>query len=840
MSLRALWNNYTAASSRSAANDMGLPPPGTPVAVGIDSARFLKMCQDGKLLDKKFKRADVDLVFAKFSKGRRLDFGSFQLALVEVSLKKEQNGEDLVEQLLSHTADGPSIKGSTATPTRLHDDKTTYTGVYKAGGPTVIDYEKQSMNTLCDRSKRATVRGIPELAVYGPGGINVLMAPALPCSPFVHLPAGKNGTPGKRNTSSSAGASRLGTWDTDASFEEKAEAEAEDATDDIPTETIQQIKHIYKVYTAASSRSSANDMGLPPPPNPTATGIDSTRFLKLLKDGHVFNNFFKPFNVDLIFSKHSDRRRLNAKGLQASLVDVAARKGVSVTDVVMDLFTYTAEGPSVRGTFAESTRLHDDKSTYTGVYKAGGPTVVDYEKQSMNQLCDRTKRANLRGTPHVMIQGPGDKFVMPSTHNQGLDQSKDHYSRRAKAHGFTGINTGEQVAHVPPTPETVLGKYFNSNTNTSSASRRQSVTPGVARNRKTAEDKNRIYDSNAQHVNIAFLDGQGVSHLTEGADAGLTLADMDITQEQAESVETFYCQYEMHSRSFKEQQVLKADRGMTIDVFFGPGCGIDSSKFTKLCSDSSLFDEFFSRNDVDIVFTKHRGHTITQGKKMDFAGFQNALLEIAYKKGQKLGALIDQVASHTADGPSVTGATVLEANRFYDDKTTYTGTAGEHAVAENLHDAFGVETVKDDNDDEIDMSVTQEQLDGVQMIFSTFAAASKSSKSDSMSLLDSSRFAKLCVDGSLYDKANFTKENVDIVFTKHKSAVIKRRMDFEGFQNALLDIAARKKVPLGDMVDHLMDSAAGGPSNSGTTAESNRFHDDKNTYTGAYKNGGPI
>ena len=192
MSLEDLWASYRDASSRSAANDMGIPPAGHETTKGIDSARWMKLCKDGKLMDKKFRRVDVDLVFAKYAKQRRLDFEGFQHCLVEIALKKETDGELLVENLLANTVDGPSIKGSYAKPTRLHDDKSTYTGVYKAGGPTVIDYEKQGMSVLCDRTKRATLRGVPEIAVYGPGGINVLMAPTLPKSPFVHLPAGKN------------------------------------------------------------------------------------------------------------------------------------------------------------------------------------------------------------------------------------------------------------------------------------------------------------------------------------------------------------------------------------------------------------------------------------------------------------------------------------------------------------------------------------------------------------------------------------------------------------------------------------------------------------------------
>ena len=211
-SLRELWDAYTAASSRSAANDMGLPPPPNAVGVGIDGARFLKLCKDSKLFSikgHKFRPADTDLIFSKYHKKRRLDFSSFQKALVEMATKMDVNGEALVERLLTMTADGPSIKGTFAEAHRLHDDKSTYTGVYKAGGPTTIDYEKMGMNNLCDRSKKATLRGVPEIAVYGPGNINVLMAPNLPKSPFNHVPhahvsSGPN-TPGKGDKSWASG-----------------------------------------------------------------------------------------------------------------------------------------------------------------------------------------------------------------------------------------------------------------------------------------------------------------------------------------------------------------------------------------------------------------------------------------------------------------------------------------------------------------------------------------------------------------------------------------------------------------------------------------------------------
>ena len=199
--LHELWDAYTAASSRSAANDMGLPPPPNAIGVGIDGARFLKLCKDSKLFQvkgHKFRPADVDLIFSKHQNKRKLDFSSFQKALVEMATKMDVRGEALVDKMLNMTANGPSISGTFAQAHRLHDDKNTYTGVYKAGGPTTADYGNMGMDNLCDRTKKATLRGVPELSVYGPGNINVLMAPNLPKSPFMHVPHPNSGpnTPG--------------------------------------------------------------------------------------------------------------------------------------------------------------------------------------------------------------------------------------------------------------------------------------------------------------------------------------------------------------------------------------------------------------------------------------------------------------------------------------------------------------------------------------------------------------------------------------------------------------------------------------------------------------------
>lgn len=52
-------------------------------------------------------------------------------------------------------------------------------------------------------------------------------------------------------------------------------------------------------------------------------------------------------------------------------------------------------------TVAHENRFYDDKETYTGVHKAGGPTVVDRDKQGLESLLDRSD-ADVRGLKRVL------------------------------------------------------------------------------------------------------------------------------------------------------------------------------------------------------------------------------------------------------------------------------------------------------------------------------------------------------------------------------------------------------------------------------------------------------
>ena len=124
----------------------------------IDGRSFVKIFRDNNLLTKSFTSIDLDIIFAKNkSKGdRKLTFEQFEKCLKECSDKLKKDYCDLIS---SFSDNGPVYSGTKTESVKLHDDKTTYTGVYAKGGPSTIDNENGDLSNLLNR-KEATVRGI--------------------------------------------------------------------------------------------------------------------------------------------------------------------------------------------------------------------------------------------------------------------------------------------------------------------------------------------------------------------------------------------------------------------------------------------------------------------------------------------------------------------------------------------------------------------------------------------------------------------------------------------------------------------------------------------------------
>eukprot|EP01006_Ploeotia_vitrea_P001485 TRINITY_DN104937_c0_g1_i1.p1 TRINITY_DN104937_c0_g1~~TRINITY_DN104937_c0_g1_i1.p1 ORF type:complete len:153 (-),score=14.68 TRINITY_DN104937_c0_g1_i1:133-591(-) len=129
----------------------------------MDNAKFAKFCRDTKTLDKKFTSTDADLLFTKVKPkgGRKIQFGAFRDGcLPEIAKKKGISVDELVARITG--AGGPSSNSTKAEAVRFHDDKESYTGVYKQGGPSTVDRDPANLAYSIDRDKKSNVRGAVE------------------------------------------------------------------------------------------------------------------------------------------------------------------------------------------------------------------------------------------------------------------------------------------------------------------------------------------------------------------------------------------------------------------------------------------------------------------------------------------------------------------------------------------------------------------------------------------------------------------------------------------------------------------------------------------------------
>jgi hypothetical protein len=75
--------------------------------------------------------------------------------------------------------------------------------------------------------------------------------------------------------------------------------------------------------------------------------------------------------------------------------DVAKEAGVDLQWVKENLVSHGI--PQSSGTTAKGNRFHDDKSTWTSMMRAGGPTSVDNNRATLESQANRNNKANVRG-----------------------------------------------------------------------------------------------------------------------------------------------------------------------------------------------------------------------------------------------------------------------------------------------------------------------------------------------------------------------------------------------------------------------------------------------------------
>ena len=126
-------------------------------------------------------------------------------------------------------------------------------------------------------------------------------------------------------------------------------------------------------------------------------------YLKIFQDLHLTDCDLTPPKLRLIFQKFKgERPKIDFEGFRASLASVARQKGLDLDQI--EAVLVQSKGPKVRGTTPKPTRLHDDKSTYTGTFKQGGLTIVDTGRTRIGDLSQIVDRGE------VDVRGVNSKF----------------------------------------------------------------------------------------------------------------------------------------------------------------------------------------------------------------------------------------------------------------------------------------------------------------------------------------------------------------------------------------------------------------------------------------------
>ncbi|KAF4642269.1 p25-alpha family protein [Toxoplasma gondii] len=114
---------------------------------------------DGKSLTS----VDADLIFVKVKTktARKIDYPQFEDALKLVAEKKKASADQIVTKIAASEG-GPIFVGTNTEHVRLHDDKDTYTGIHKTGGPVLVAegrWQFNNLSNICDRGEY-DVRGV--------------------------------------------------------------------------------------------------------------------------------------------------------------------------------------------------------------------------------------------------------------------------------------------------------------------------------------------------------------------------------------------------------------------------------------------------------------------------------------------------------------------------------------------------------------------------------------------------------------------------------------------------------------------------------------------------------
>mmetsp|Transcript_40902 Transcript_40902/g.41778 ORF Transcript_40902/g.41778 Transcript_40902/m.41778 type:complete len:707 (-) Transcript_40902:261-2381(-) len=307
---------------------------------------------------------------------------------------------------------------------------------------------------------------------------------------------------------------------------------------------------------------------------------------------------------------------------------------------------------------------------------------------------------------------------------------------------------------------------------------------------------------------------------------------------------------------------------------FCPDGQMDSKTFVKLCRDTGLIDNLLTSGDCDLIFSKAKTKQGTASKSISYELFRYSCVGgIAAKRNATEEWVLILIGQ--GKGP-VLNATKTDTVRLHDDKSTYTGShaqGGPSFKPENTGvlaahldrseaDIRGVKVEKYSDDKNGEMrarrSSKADPLDPNQEYNNQQGEAPSSynprnqqeidAKEQFLRFcpngeIDSKTLVKLCRDTNLIDN-KFKPEDCDLIYQKAKNKQTEKQgsaskcLKYSTFRLVVVPaIGMKRGMTDAEVLDTIAQSS--GPTFNATKAEYNKFHDDKELYTGAHAQGGP-
>ena len=248
---------------------------------------------------------------------------------------------------------------------------------------------------------------------------------------------------------------------------------------------------------------------------------------------------------------------------------------------------------------------------------------------------------------------------------------------------------------------------------------------------------------------------------------------------------------------------------------------MDGAKFAKFCRETRLQDgKTLDSQSVDIIFSKvkPRGE-----RRITFEEFKDAVAMVGEMRGERFRDISERVAS--VGGPRARGTTRAEYVKFAD-PSNFTG-----AYAANL--GFEIKPRKSADLGWKNKILVPSVDADMKRVFTEFCAFGHGNPCS----MENKTFVKLLRDCGLIDGdgtciTNFHQTSADLIFAKVKPKG-ERVICVEDFVLCVLLVAEEIGEPYETIADSVRNCQP--PSNNGgTIAEYNKFHDDKELYTGCY------